>query len=262
MLDDKYERLKALIAGAGSAVVAFSGGVDSSVLVKVAYDVLGDKACAVTLDSPTIPRSELKGAEEFAREAGVRHVVLRHNEISNPAFASNPSDRCFYCKSELAGRLLDFARENGFSCVFEGTNVSELSGHRPGAEALRAAGVSSPLADAGFSKADVRALAERLDLPNFDKPSQACLSSRIAYGEAITGDKLKAVELAEEYLRGLGVRQVRVRCHGSIARIEVEPRDFERVLDAGESVYDRLRGLGFSYVSLDLAGYRTGSMNE
>ncbi len=262
MLAEKYAKLKELILAQGSVVVAFSGGVDSSVLAKVAYDVLGDKAVAVTLDSETLPRRELSLARELAKKIGIRHVVLSHSELRNKDFAANPADRCFHCKRELSSALASYAREHGFAAVLEGTNASELLGHRPGARALREAGVLSPLAEASFTKEEVRELAGMLGLPNAGKPSSACLSSRIPYGEKITKRKLRKVELAEDYLRGLGVSQVRVRAHKGVARIEVEPKDFSVILKNREKVAKALREFGFTHVALDVLGYRTGSMNE
>ncbi|MFH1788027.1 MAG: ATP-dependent sacrificial sulfur transferase LarE [Candidatus Altiarchaeota archaeon] len=262
MLDEKYEKLKKLILAQGSVVVAFSGGVDSTVLAKVSYDVLGQRAAAVTLDSKTIPRRELADAIKLAKKIGIKHKVLPHSELASEEFSRNPEDRCYYCKKELSQALKDYAGVHGFDAVLEGTNASELCGHRPGARALFEEGVLSPLAGAGFSKQDVRELAVRLGLPNAGKPSAACLSSRIPYGQRISKEGLGRVEAAEDYLKGIGVAQVRVRLHGDVARIEAEPEDFSLILDARERLAERFVEIGFKYVALDLLGYRSGSMNE
>jgi uncharacterized protein len=262
MADRKLGKLKNIIKKQGSVVVAFSGGVDSSVLAAVSYKILGDKALAVTLDSPTMPRSELECAKKTARGIGIKHIILKHNELSNPDFKSNPKDRCYFCKDELVKVLSCVAEWEGFNSVLEGTNASELSGHRPGFRALREAGVLSPLADAAYTKEEVRLLARKFGLPNSDKPQSACLSSRIPYGEKITKRKLLKVELAEECIKSFGVKQLRVRVHKDVARVEVEPKDFEKILKNREKIAKRLKEIGFKYVTLDVLGYRSGSMNE
>lgn len=262
MPEEKYEKLKKLIQELDSVVVAFSGGVDSSVLAKVAFDVLGDKAVAVTLDSETIPRRELSQAAEVAKDIGIRHVVLPHCELACEDFIKNPEDRCYHCKKELSRVLKEYALNNGFDAVLEGTNASELCGHRPGAQALFEEGVLSPLAGADFTKEEVRSLALALGLPNAGKPQSACLSSRIPYGEEITKKNLGQVEEAEEFIKDLGIAQLRVRSHGVVARIEAEPKDFDAILALREKIAKKFKDIGFKYVTLDVIGYRSGSMNE
>ena len=262
MFEDKYEKLVKTINDAESAVVAFSGGVDSTVLAKVAFDALGDKALAVTLDSETIPRRELEEAEKTAEEIGINHVILPHSELVNERFVDNPPDRCFHCKKELSLALKDYAKKKGFKAVLEGTNASELCGHRPGYKALQEEGVLSPLSKAGLTKEEVRKLAHKLGLPNSDKPASACLSSRIPYGQKITAKSLNRVEKAEDAVKDLGIAQVRVRAHGDVARIEVEEGDMDIILVNRKVLAENIRKVGFKYVAVDLLGYRSGSMNE
>jgi len=260
-LELKLRKLRGFIRGCSSVVVAFSGGVDSSVLAAVSFKELGVKAVAVTLDSPTLPRSELSAARRTARLIGIRHVVVRHSELSDKSFVINSRERCYHCKKALSSRLKSFALKKNLTCVLEGTNASELSGHRPGFRALSGTSVLSPLAVLGFTKEDVRVVARKLGLPNHDKPSSACLSSRIPYGTRITARLLRKVEAAEDYLKRLGVRQVRVRCFGELAVIEVWPDDFSLVTENSKCVARRFNLLRFSRVTLDLSGYRTGSMD-
>jgi uncharacterized protein len=258
----KYRKLKDFIRSCGSAVVAFSGGVDSSVLASVAHNVLGVKAVAVTLDSQTMPRSELAFAGKLARRIGIRHVVLNHDELKDEDFKKNDRNRCYYCKRLLARMLRHYAREHEFSCVLEGTNASEVKGHRPGFKALQKAGVASPLAIAGFTKEEVRSLARALKLPNSEKPSMACLSSRIPYGTPVTAHDLLRIEKAEEYLKKRGIQQVRVRCFDRLAVIEVLPEEFSKIYASTIGISRAFMQFGFSRVALDLHGYRTGSMNQ
>jgi len=261
MLDLKYKNLADYNRRKGSVLVAFSGGVDSSVLAATAFKAVGRNALAVTIDSPLISRSELKSARDVAKGIGIRHWIVRHSELSNKKFSSNPKNRCYYCKKELAKVLKDVARERGVNVVLEGTNAEDLLGHRPGYKALREAGVESPLASFKFTKQDVRDIARRLHLKVHGKPSTACLASRIPYGTRITKDKLRRVEAAEDLIRKLGVSQLRVRFHGSLARIEVNPEDFEVIFKNRKKISRGLIKLGFKNVALDLKGYRTGSMN-
>jgi uncharacterized protein len=260
--DSSYRRLLDCFKTLDSVVVAFSGGVDSSVLAKASFDVLGGKALAVTLISPASDPGEIESAKEVARHIGVKHVLVEYNELDNNDFKSNTPDRCYYCKRELAKKLLQIAGEHGFKSIVEGTNAEDLQGHRPGARALRELGIQTPLADQGFSKSDVRALASRLGLPNAGKPSTACLASRIPYGVVITEVLLSRVSAAESVLRSLGVGQVRVRCFGDVAVIEVMPDDFDIVFNNRQEVSDRLLEAGFKRVTLDLIGYRSGSMSH
>lgn len=225
---------------------------------------MGRNVLAVTADSETYPQTELVEAEEFARFLGVRHRILRTGELSTEEFVQNPPERCYYCKKELFAKLKEIAHAESLSFVLDGANLDDLRDHRPGSRAAREFGVRSPLREAGFSKADVRACARMLNLPVWDKPSLACLSSRIPYGTRITPHILKTIQSAEDFLHVLGFRQVRVRHHGETARIEIDPHDFGRLLDPGASrqIVSEFKRLGYTYVCLDLEGYRTGSLNE
>ncbi|VVB54770.1 tRNA-specific 2-thiouridylase MnmA [uncultured archaeon] len=261
-MDVKEKALRKKIGGLGRVIVAFSGGVDSSVLAKIAHEELGDNAVAATLDSPTLSKIALAEAREVAASIGIRHTVLKHNELKNPDFARNPTDRCYHCKGMLSDEMRLLAISGGFNAIVEGTNADELNGHRPGFDAVKERGVLSPLAEIGFTKEEVRRLAKKLRLPVAAKPSDACLASRIPFGEEITPKKLERIEESEAYLKSLGIKQVRVRSHGDIARIEVRPDDFQMLLSKRQDVTENLRNAGFVYVTLDVSGYRTGSMIE
>ena len=263
-LETKYERLLDCLAGYGSLLVAYSGGLDSSLLVRVAHDVLGDQVLAVTVSGPIYPQRERAQGEELAREIGVRQVTIEADVLAIEGFAGNPPERCYACKRELLGRLLEVALEEGIAQVADGANADDPGEHRPGMRATRELGIVSPLMEVGLTKADIRALSKRLGLPTWEMPSSACLASRIPYGDAITREKLAMVEAAEDFLKDLGFRQVRVRHHGEIARIEVLPGEIERLASAPvrEQVVHRLTEIGYHYVTLDCRGYRTGSMNE
>lgn len=261
LLELKYRRLRGLVEDTGGAVVAFSGGVDSSLLAKVAYETLKERAIAVTLDSSAMPRRELREAKKMAKAIGIRHVILKRSELSNRNFVKNTRNRCYHCKQMLSKALKQYASKHHLKCVLEGTNPTELKGHRPGYKALLRSGVISPLAAVGLTRREVRMLAKKKGLPNYDKPSTACLSSRIPYNTRISRRLLRTVELAEDYLTGLNVRQVRVRCFDRMAVIEVPPDDIPKILKNRLAVERRLTSLGFTRVTVDLAGYRTGSMN-
>ena len=260
----RVERLRAAVRALGSCIVAYSGGVDSSVVLAIARAELGARALAVIGRSATYAASELEAALAQARGMGIEPRVIDTAELDDPRFANNPSNRCYFCKGELYARLAELAREEGFAAVLDGTNADDLKDHRPGRRAAEERAVRSPLAEFGLTKADVRALAARLALPSADKPAMPCLSSRFPYGARITAGQLEQVEAGEAWLRAQGFRDVRLRHHGTVARLELEVRDLARLVEEPlRSVcVAHLKGLGFAYVALDLQGFRSGSLNE
>jgi pyridinium-3,5-biscarboxylic acid mononucleotide sulfurtransferase len=262
--DTKLARLRKLVRSYGSAAVAFSGGTDSTLVAKIAKDELGDRAIAVTIDSPMYPASELRAAKETARRIGIEHVIVETDPMGSKEFVMNPPDRCYLCKSEDLRQVRMTAKERGLKEILDGSNVDDSADYRPGMKAKMEMGARSPLADVGLGKEEIRRISKRLRLPTATKSSSPCLASRIPYGETITREKLGMIEEAEEYLMGKGFDQVRVRVHGTSARIEVAPNEVARLASPGTriSVTKKLKSLGFSYVSVDLEGYRTGSLNE
>jgi uncharacterized protein len=264
-LRTKANRVLDQFRGFGKVVVAFSGGIDSTLVAHLARLALGDSAVAVTADSPSLPSSELEDAKQIALQIGIKHMIVRTEELEDPDYVNNPPNRCYFCKRELSDKLKQLASDLGIEAIVDGTNADDLKGHRPGAAALAERGVHRPLADVGLSKDEVRALAKICRLPNFDKPSMPCLSSRVQYGQIITPERLLKIEKAEVLIRSLtGVEELRVRDHGNLARIEVGRRERERFFDTKllDQIASSLRELGFTYITLDVVGYRSGSMNE
>ena len=231
-------------------------------MLKIAHDVLDEHAIGVTAVSPSLPTGELEEAEALARSLGAKFATIATHEVDDPRYQANTEARCYFCKTEVYSKLLSFARAHGFAYVIDGLNTDDLTDRRPGRKAAEEQGVRSPLVEAGLSKADVREISHRLDLPTWDKPALACLSSRLPYGVRVTREALTQIDQAEQAVRRLGIRQVRVRHHDALARLEVEPEDFSKLLAQREHISKMLRNLGYTYVTIDLDGYRTGSLNE
>lgn len=261
-LEQKYQQLQANVAQYQSAIIAFSGGIDSSLVAYVAGQVLGERALAVTSASASLKRADLQLAKTLAAEWGIRHKVIVTDELANPAYRANPADRCFYCKSSLYTYLDQMSATEGVDIVLNGTNTDDLGDHRPGLVAADNYEVRSPLAECDFNKADIRALALALGLRNHDKPQAACLSSRFPYGTEITLDLLAQVEAAEEVLVELGFEQCRVRHHGDVARLEVPHEQLAEALAQADELQRRIADTGYHYVTLDLAGFKSGSLNK
>jgi len=262
--DTKYEKLKAYLSSLGSVAVAFSSGVDSTFLLKTAHDVLGDRAIAVTARSCSFPERELKEAVAFCEKENIRHVICDSEELDIEGFSQNPLNRCYLCKNELFTKIWAIARKNGVENVAEGSNMDDNGDYRPGLVAVAEQGVKSPLRYAELTKDEIRAISKEIGLPTWNKQSFACLSSRFPYGESITPEKLGMVDKAEQLLLDMGLKQVRVRHHGNLARIETDENGFMILTDLKnrKAVHDRIKQYGFAYVAVDLLGYRTGSMNE
>ena len=262
-LKNKLSRLKSILAQSSSCLVAFSGGVDSAFLLKIASLVLPkNKIIAVTANSATYPREELLFAKKIARTFGVRHKIINTAELNDPRFVSNPANRCYFCKQELFSKLKQIARENKLKFTFDASNISDKSDFRPGSKAKKELGIRSPLQEAGFTKADIRALSKKMGLATWNKPSLACLASRIPYGTPISKPGLERVDRAEKILRKLKFQQVRVRHYDGLCRIEVPRKDIPVLINRSHNLIDKFKKLGYNYVIVDLEGYRTGSLNE
>lgn len=264
MLVDQLEQLRALFAEMGQALIAYSGGIDSTLVAKIAYDVLGDRALAVTAVSPSLLPEDLEDACMQAVAIGIAHELVQTHELENPDYAANPINRCYFCKSELHDTLKPLAGERGFPYVVDGVNADDLSDYRPGIQAAKERGARSPLAEVGVTKAEVRALAKHLGLSCWDKPAQPCLSSRFPYGEEITIAKLQRVGRAEAYLRRMGLKQLRVRSEGDTARIELPAEYIKQFVLTTDlpTLVSHFQTLGFLFVTLDLEGFRSGKLNQ
>lgn len=263
-IHDKYRVLQENLKALGSVAVAFSSGVDSTFLLKAAQEALGDKVIAVTASSCSFPKRELEEAKAFCEKNGIRQIIVESEELDIDGFRQNPKNRCYLCKHELFEKIWEIAKENSMNAVAEGSNMDDNGDYRPGLIAVKELGVSSPLRQAELSKAEIRELSKEMGLPTWDKQSFACLSSRFVYGETINEKKLGMVDKAEQLLLDMGFHQVRVRIHGNIARIEVLPGEIARIVEEENrmQIASKLKEYGFDYVTLDLLGYRTGSMNE
>jgi uncharacterized protein len=263
-LEEKLKLLKNNIKSLERLTVAFSGGVDSTFLLTTAHEVLGDRLLAITARTATFPEREFKRSEDFVKKLGVKHLVLSFDEFKVPGFSDNPPDRCYHCKMALFSQIKKISQEHGIDYVADGSNQDDLLDYRPGIKAVDELGIISPLQEAGMTKEDIRILSREMGLPTWNKPSFACLASRFPFGDEITREKLRMVDRGEEYLIKLGFDQVRVRCHGKLARIEVDAPSRRRFFDTDfmDQVAHEFKKIGFAYVSLDLHGYRTGSMNQ
>lgn len=263
VIEEKYQKLQDLLREMETIVLAFSGGVDSTFLLKAALDTLGpDKVLAITADSETYPFAELQEAIELAQSLGAQHEIIQTSELEIPGYAENTSNRCYFCKKSLFEHLVPIMKERGYKNLAFGLIADDLGEHRPGTKAAKEFNVRGPLQEADLYKSEIRELSQACGLPTWDKPSFACLSSRIAYGEHITMEKLRKVDQSEQFIRAFGIRQVRVRTHGEIARIEVEPRDMQKVWEHHQEITAKLQELGYTFVTMDLTGYKSGSLNK
>ncbi len=258
---EKLLALQDLIRDLGSVAVAYSGGTDSTFVLKVAHDVLGERTIAFTALSPSFPSEDLESTKKIARDMGVRHILIESHEVEDPRYLENSPRRCYFCKSEVYEQLGVQARQLGLKTIVDGMNEDDRSDRRPGRQAAQERGVRSPLAEVHLTKAEIRTLSRQMSLPTWDKPAMACLSSRVPFGMTITPEALAQIDAAETFLRRLGIRQVRVRHHQSIARLEVEAADMAKVMQHREEIVERFKQLGYTFVAMDLEGYRMGSMH-
>jgi uncharacterized protein len=261
-LQRKLKRLQNILSKMDGILIAYSGGVDSTLLLKVAKDTLSNKVLAVTAQSPTYPQDEIEQAKKIAKKFKVKHLIIKTNELKDPNFFRNPANRCYFCKKELFRKLKKIAKRYRLHCVADGSNLDDVRDYRPGSQAVKEFNVRSPLREARFTKRDIRVLSKRLSLPTWDKPNLACLASRFPYRERINISSLKKVQQAERIIKRLGIKQVRVRHHKNIARIEVPGSQISDVVKHREDILGQLKKIGYNYICVDLQGYRTGSLNE
>jgi uncharacterized protein len=263
-IEEKLARLKDILKDMGSVLVAYSGGVDSTFLAVTAQEVLGKNSLAVFAASPVAPPMEKEEAGDLAHNVGLRFKIIESNEMSNPDFVANPPERCYYCKRELYSELKPIAKAEGLKWIADGTNADDLHDFRPGRKASAEAGIRSPLLEAGLTKTEIRQLSHAKSLPTWDRPASPCMASRIPYGIPVTAETLNKIARGEQYLHSLGLRQLRLRHHGDIARIELDPEDMAKIItpEIRQDIVTHLKALGYKYVALDLTGYRIGSLNE
>lgn len=261
VVKEKLRQIKGLLKGMESVLIAYSGGVDSTLLVKLAQDVLGERVMAVTAQSPLYPALELESAKIIAQQIGVRHLIIQSDELELPSFTQNPRNRCYLCKRELFGKLSQIAKQEGLNYILDGSNADDRADYRPGRKAVKEFGVRSILEEVGLSKDEVRQISKSLNLPTHNKPPAACLASRFPYHSQISRQALRMIEQAEAYIQGLSISQVRVRHYESLCRIEVDKSEMHILLENQEAVVTKLKQLGYTYITLDMEGYRTGSMN-